>query len=562
MTTAGRGPSPQRRGRQQDVEVVEEDLDTPADTSLDTPAAPARTSRRRRRLLVGGAVLAVAVAAAATAQGVLDAREDRRLARLVDVPGLVHPLDGPPVVLWEDTESDRVFSGVRTAGDLLLRVLPATTGTGSVDVEAVDARTGGTRWRVAVLPTTVDPADVAAGPGVTPVDPRTGQTLAPATGGVVGPVVPSWRGDAPPPESEPPEGEPTEGGFEVLRGGGTCVEHPGDASRATCLVHDWTDLAVPGPDGTVTPPPVTSALLTLDARDGATVADLTDVLPAGAMTLTRTDDLLVVAGPREGDAVPVVAADPDGTVRWTRRIEVSGPGSESPYVDVLALGDDVVLRTQYAVVHLDGDGAEVRRSEAASTWTAPAAGDRLYVGGTGARTRDGRSAVGVWSADGAVEVTGDVPATVDDGSVPGLLLTDDAGRLRAWDADGAPRWTADVAGGVWSLVVLDGRVHVRREADVVTLDARTGEELWRTDALRTATTVVTDGRVLVGIASRAEGGTDTELVGLSTSQGRVVWRVPVDREVGDLQAHHGLLLVLPGWFDSARPATLVLGSRP
>ena len=78
-----------------------------------------------------------------------------------------------------------------------------------------------------------------------------------------------------------------------------------------------------------------------------------------------------------------------------------------------------------------------------------------------------------------VDVPGELlPLTVDDGSVPGLVLTS-SGDVRGWDAaTGESRWRSDVVASVNALL-LDGRVYVSTRGGVAALDGRTGDLLWR-----------------------------------------------------------------------------------
>ena len=150
----------------------------------------------------------------------------------------------------------------------------------------------------------------------------------------------------------------------------------------------------------------------------------------------------------------------------------------------------------------------------------------------------------VVGADHDVEVVGDVvPFVVDDGSVPGLVLTADGRDLRGWDGDGDELWSVEIPAGE-GVLLLDGRVHLDAGTRLVTLDARTGAELWRTAA--TVERPVTDGRLLLGNAAVPSPGVQTELVALDPRDGSEVWRAPLP-DGATLVAHHHLLLAV--WFE-------------
>ncbi|WP_156312296.1 PQQ-binding-like beta-propeller repeat protein, partial [Shewanella sp. Sh95] len=87
---------------------------------------------------------------------------------------------------------------------------------------------------------------------------------------------------------------------------------------------------------------------------------------------------------------------------------------------------------------------------------------------------------------GEVRVEGRYVPSEDDGSVPGLLLTQvDRRTLQAWDGDGTPLWTWALDGAASSFdqdastTVLDGRGLLASPGRLVALDARSGAELWR-----------------------------------------------------------------------------------
>src|SRR5690606_18043591 len=89
----------------------------------------------------------------------------------------------------------------------------------------------------------------------------------------------------------------------------------------------------------------------------------------------------------------------------------------------------------------------------------------------------------------------------------------------------------------WQVLLLDGRLHVMGSLALVTLDARTGEELWRSEVTRQAP--VTDGRHLLVLA-RERGGR-SELVAVSPADGSEVWRAPLPEGTDRITSFHHLL---------------------
>jgi outer membrane protein assembly factor BamB len=101
-----------------------------------------------------------------------------------------------------------------------------------------------------------------------------------------------------------------------------------------------------------------------------------------------------------------------------------------------------------------------------------------------------------------------VYASVDDGSLPGLMLTYDTA-LHGWDAHtGAARWSHDAYLTTGALI-LRGRVYAATSRGIVAFDGRTGERLWSSEGKDVLVTnaLFTDGRhVLVALET---GGTAT-----------------------------------------------------
>lgn len=515
-----------RRGPLHDVELVEDDdagADAPADpggtrpaTSGAPDAAGERDTRRRRRAMaLGAAVLAVLVAAGVVGQAVVDGRQRARVAAVAAQPMGVGLLTGPPSVRWRTTsEARNVLGDLRTPQGDLVGVVHG--GEGPVAVVARDDATGEELWRSELI------------------DGSTRRAL-PA-------------------------------GAESFSWSGSCAEHPDDAHLTVCLVHDGADLLVDGEWEALAPSTV--RVVTLDVRDGAVVDELTDDL--GISTLPNSFEVvgrLVVATAVTDDAMEVRAVTAEGEPAWDTTVPAGGGGEGRMRAFVTALGDLAAIITPTELRLVDAAGRTERSYPLDEQWVG-ANGDRsaLYVEPfptEDERDRDGTPVPDerdtlVVRADGDVAVTGRATyVTLDDGSVPGLVLTDADGRLTAWDGDGARLWSSDVTTDL-SSVVLDGRVHVRGAGEVVTLDARTGDELWRSDA---ATTLpVTDGRHLLAVAAAPSRGVSRELVALDPADGSELWRSPLPDTTEEVVGHLGLLVAIMAAPDagSAAGADLVV----
>ena len=154
-----------------------------------------------------------------------------------------------------------------------------------------------------------------------------------------------------------------------------------------------------------------------------------------------------------------------------------------------------------------------------------------------------------------VDVPGEVlPLTVDDGSVPDLVLTS-SGNVRGWDAaTGESRWTSDVVASVNALL-LDGRVYVSTRAGVAALDGRTGDLLWRASTVGSAVPgfLVTDGRQLVTTEQPVGGGNISNLAAVALDDGRSLWRVSFPDDLWSSAAVGHLLI---GWGRDGRLVVL------
>ena len=148
--------------------------------------------------------------------------------------------------------------------------------------------------------------------------------------------------------------------------------------------------------------------------------------------------------------------------------------------------------------------------QSVDTWWVDARTDRLLYS-TGGWDGLGSSTLVTDDEDPSkdLELAGTrVYVTVDDGSLPGLVLTGGGG-LRAWDAaSGKAAWsTKSALSDVDQAMVLRGDVFTTSANLLAALDGSTGEELW-TQALDTSMTVTrlfTDGRKVFVVLEGAEG---------------------------------------------------------
>ena len=497
-----------RRRFLHDVEMVEEDdLDAgPGAPSEPTASAPPRGPGRRRAITSGVAVLVVVAVGAVAAQVVTERRREAHVAAVGALPYAVAPLPGPPTPLWDlDEHTSLSDAQVRTGDDLLVGVQRSIRG--PVRAIARDARTGEPVWEVELL-------DASGRPEA--------------------------DGDA----------------QDMLAGSGSCVPIPRKEHHVACLAHDG--LTVMADDEVLRLPASDARVVVLDTRDGSVASDLTQALaPTATSSLAAVGDVVAVldAGldPSPGTAPGasrVRVSTSDGAAAWEATLPAaSRPGPRSW---VAPLGDLLAVISTTEVTVFDTDGGRVRTvpvPEGHEAWEPDA--DTLYVTphlrapGT---SRDLRTEeVTVVRPAGDIEVTGELlVVNVDDDSVPGLVLTlGMGGMLQAWDGDDTSLWSTKLTPSQGALLV-DGRLHLSTSAEVVTLDARTGAELWRSDA--TGETLLTDGRHLLAMAT-AEPDAPPELVALDPADGSERWRSPLPPGTVLVGSHLNLLTAY--WFRGA-----------
>jgi len=428
---------------------------------------------------------AVAVGALVATQGVVDAHDRARLARLAAVPGVLAPVARDLSARWRGDASlgAAVQSGAEI-GDRLLAVLEGGVGDGPLAVVALDAHTGRELWR-------------------TPVD-------RPA--------------HLPGPADE----------VQQLYTGCTAAPH-GTAQVAVCTATQQAQV--------VTQQPPTS-LWVLDPATGSVLAQRTVPGPA-AYTITGPD--LVVASASAGTgrdrAWRLVASDlVTGAQRWTHTtptVRIS-----SPYGQVGSAPDEAWATPGLGPT--PGGGVLVSSDrhawELSSTGTVRHSLDLPQYSWVDT-LRSGLLITSVYSSvagsragsivlrDGTRIPTNDGSAylAVDDGSAPDMAFTSTAGDAGLTGVSGrsaetgAVRWTHD--GPIQAGLLLGGRLYLGQTDGVVALDARTGRELWRVPTDYSVQQVGTDGSAL--IVPGPTGG----LAALSLGTGQKLWTQQLGAEV-------------------------------
>lgn len=452
------------------------------------PGARAGRAHGRRWVALPAVLVAVLVAGLVVGQVVTDARERARVAAVADLPDVLDPLPRAPGVAWR-LDADAT-GDVAVVGTALVEGRVADDG--AVSVTARDVRTGDVRWTVPLL----DAPSTPARPGTT-------------------------------------------------RYGVGCADGPGLPGRVVCLAHDAT--AVRAPDGDASTargaPATGGSVVVVDTATGAEAVrfpavDQGDVAASAGVV----GDVVVLAAPRD-DGTSVWAVDPvTGRVRWRVHADTGFGGGWLRWgeeVRVVPVGDDAVAVLGAGAVVLDvGDGATLATAGTLATVLGARHDGAALVVGSEGYTR-------LVGPDADVRLDGaPVRVTLDDGSVPGLALTT-AGGLRAWDAaTGTPRWRADVTAR--TALVAGGCVHVHDGTGVTTLDARTGEVRWQVTAATllggdVVTTLASDGTRLL-VAGLDASGTHGLLAAVDPTDGGVLWRADLPRDVGPVDTVDGVLL--------------------
>lgn len=462
-----------------EVELLDPDAAAPAG-----PGTVGLPRRQRRRIVVGASVVAVALAAT---QWVTAAQERAALARLSQVPGVLGPVDATLTVARRVPADDAAQLFGNAGG---LRVDDDGAQTYTWVGEAAD----GPAWTVELL-------------GANP-------SLADSAGHVI-------ASTACRPDDEP-------------------GEQPGPGTRIVCLVTDG-GLIIDDGGGIARVPSTLRRVVVLSAADGSVVAQW-PVDRGDSMALLP--GVVVLGSGSAHDSTVTAHSLLTGEERWTRVDRTTeGLGysdGDLVNVSVFRTGDLVAYSPpSRSLLLLSADGTVVRsladesRGDGWGWSTDPRRGTLVLHNQDDTGTRSTFLAP---DGDPAADVTVDgqpVELSVDDGSVPGLLLTADD-EVHAWDAGtGTPRWSHE-ASAVTGALVVRGRVYVASSLGVVALDGRTGRTLWAT-AAEDGPVVgppLTDGRHVIVPVANAE----PVLVAYDPVSGREEFRAGYPAGVGEVGA--------------------------
>lgn len=293
-------------------------------------------------------------------------------------------------------------------------------------------------------------------------------------------------------------------------------------------------LVAPASPGTELPahgPGSEARLVVLDAQTGETVRDRS--LEYGFGTVETLGSDIVVTTVLSDGRVQVTRENPlTGRVRWTARSEQPLPGAgfgRGPQAPETRTEHGVIVVSGLIAMALSEDG------EVLGEW--PAEGGQRQVELT--VLADGRFVVGTPDVQGIAHY-GTVSASddgdgfpidgpllrlaVDDGSASDLLLTISASgaEVVALDArTGNARWSTEATPEDGDLL-LDDRLITTFGDDLVAVDTRTGKRLWTApDDLRARRPLLTDGHVVLVTT----GNDDQEpiLTAVDITDGRVLW---------------------------------------
>lgn len=437
-----------------------------------SPETPSRPRRWWPVVVVAGLALALVAT-----QAVLSARDRAELARVTALPGVL-PAVGPDVAeLWRVDEADvgLLTAGTEIAGSLVgVRTEPD----GAQSATALDPATGAVRWIVPLS----DPDPVLAVRGA-----RASTTA--------------------------------------------CAPVPGTETQVACLVTDVVLSLGGGGRLTYSRPPSQSRVVVVDAVEGRVLADRPT---APALGFAVLPGLVVVASPAPDGHAEVVAQDlGTGAVRWSYtspRPQVDPAGDVSGF-GLFALADLVgVVEAGAQVTLLASDGAVARERVRYDRLSHDEAGTRIELLAGYGTNRVATTIVRPDRAD--VVIPGRlVHRAVDDGSLPGVELTEGS-RMQARDAStGALLWTADThtSGPV---LVLHGRVYCTSgegPGGLVAFDGRTGTAAWTASAgtYDQLARLMTDGQVLLVGLTPMDGTSAGTLAAFALADGRPLWQVPL-----------------------------------
>ena len=493
-----------RGGDMQEVELLDGDEDVAVQ-----PSPPARDRRRLWWVPVGAAAVALSLVGT---QLVVDAREDAAAARLAAVPGVFPPLGDELEVLRtiSQAEASTHLGGIGIGGARTAGLVVATDG--SQSFAAVDQRTGETLWSTPLLGPDADRA----------------ASLENAYGG-------SCQGDG-------ARGTP--------------------ATVAVCLVTDgFVRYEDDGAEERL--PATTTQVVVLDTGDGHVITQW-EVEETSQLALVGE---LAVVGTRGAErGVVVVAHDvTTGDEQWRydgarRRTAVpetppTSTGGSSPPVTSSPMYDGRGL------AFLSPTGTLIREDLRAASrdcgfGTDPVTGIFAITSYSGGSARITTLLAPDADPAGDVAIRGEpVQVTVDDGSLPGLVLTCLSHAYALDRQTGEQRWEADVQPS-YSGLVIRGRVYLTTSTEVLSLDGlqRRGRLAHPAAAARHRS-VATDGRDLLAAVRRRTTAPTTAGDRLRPrDRARRPGRSPYPEGVSDVQLLHGLL-VRPRTAGSARPGS-------
>ncbi len=468
--------------------------------------------RRRWPLLVAGlAVLALVWGGVRVVQW---RHEQAYLASVVDVPGVLAPIDPSATELWRAE-----VGGLATQASWSV-VRDVQVGAGQVGDVLVGAGSD------------------TDGPRLVGVDAASGEVR--------------WRWQA----------EPTGLSFEAA-----IVGQPSCGVTTTPLLVCWEGRYTAA-DPTMAIGGLAQSLLVLDPATGEQLQDRDDILPWSAEVIVGSDVVLAVA--QDDGAVLVTRYDPrTWTARWSATVPSDHPAPEDLGIlaspSLVVDGDDVVVAARTAGVRrLSGATGTVL--PASSVPTTAREEVQFYQGADGAvfgfrydETGEGDT----FALDGTETWPGYWwPAWVDDGSLGTVLLRTDGDLSLLRPGQGAS-WSAPAAADGVMAWVLRGRVVAFDGSTVAVHDGQDGSVRW-TDKVTPAVTdidvdgvhgvavssILTDTRSLLVVetAPGEPAGTDADavhrvLVAYSLDDGTRSWDVDLPAGTVQVQAAGGLLLV-------------------
>lgn len=492
-----------RGGGMQDVELLDGDESAP-EPDGEQPEAPARARRGLRWVVAGGVAVALSLVGA---QWVVDAREKAAIARLSAVPGVV-PAVGDELTVARTLAAGEVsslWSGIASVAGATASLVVSEDG--SQAFAAVDQRTGEAIWSTPLL-----------GPNA-----ERAASKESAYGG-------GCQSDARPHE---------------------------EATVAVCLVTDGFTRYDSDEGTEERVPATTTRAVVLDPVDGRVISDRAVDTDAQLAVLPG----LVLIGTRDAERIEIVAYDlRTGDERWRHqepREDERGTEEFSVYWSLFRAGDVVAfsLGAGGGLGLLSSTGESLRDDLRAAPanggyGTDPTTGD-LLVFDYGV---DGTQTTRLLAADAEpahdVVLEGDaVNLGVDDGSVPGLVLTSREG-VHGWDRPtGDHRWESEVQGSGFALLVR-GRVYLTTPTGLAALDGRTGEVVWEREVpVATVGGLATDGRDLLvssstAVATLGSAAGRAGLIGYDLATGEETRDLPFPEGVSDVMVHRGVLI---GW---------------